>query len=285
MAPTGNGRDDSRGRPERRDELPKGKPGWGRVARKGADAANRDDNRDHPQPNEALRATPQDKWRRVDKASSQTKARNRSSGSKRVKIEASSLTSVPQAQRDRTAARLGDAARAFSDERFEDSRKILTPLAERYPEQPEVRELLGLTYYRLGRWKESISHLDALYGLTGSTEQHPVLADAHRATGDHERVRELWDVVRNDHPDPSVITEGRIVMAGSLADQGDLSGAIRLLEQGPVKSKSPQDYHLRLWYALADLYERAGDSQRANRGFRRIAGVDSSFADVGSRLS
>ena len=48
--------------------------------------------------------------------------------------------------------------------------------------------------------------------------------------------------------------------------------------------KRVQEFHLRLWYALADLYERAGEIPgRAN--FLRVPTADASFADVAERLA
>jgi tetratricopeptide (TPR) repeat protein len=81
-----------------------------------------------------------------------------------------------------------------------------------------------------------------------------------------------------------VLVEGRIVAAGDLADQGRLEEAIRLLEAGPVKVRSPRAHHLRLWYALAGLYERAGELPRARALLRRVAAADREFADVEARL-
>lgn len=187
-------------------------------------------------------------------------------------------------QRKRTHARVTDAASAFAAERFEDARGLLKPIAAQQTHIAEIRELYGLTLYRLGRWAEAISELEAASMLTGSSDQHPVRADAHRALGHHDAVERLWDELRHDHPDPEIITEGRIVYAGSLADRGELASAIRVLEQGPVRTKVPKDHHLRLWYALADLYERSGDTQRARRGFERIAGAEQDFGDVDARL-
>ncbi len=46
------------------------------------------------------------------------------------------------------------------------------------------------------------------------------------------RVDELWDELRQASPSAELVVEGRIVMAGMMADRGDLPGAIRLLEQG-----------------------------------------------------
>ena len=110
------------------------------------------------------------------------------------------------------------------------------------------------------------------------------MADIQRALGHDDEVRRLWDELRHDDADAAVITEGRIVLAGSMADRGDLDGAIRVLEQGPVRTKRPLEYHLRLWYSLADLYERAGELAKARRGFDRIQSVDHDFADATDRL-
>ncbi|MGH9150025.1 MAG: tetratricopeptide repeat protein, partial [Acidimicrobiales bacterium] len=47
----------------------------------------------------------------------------------------------------------------------------------------------------------------------------------------------------------------------------------------------PADHHLRAWYALADLYERAGDVPKARELFRRVATCDSSFFDAAERVA
>jgi tetratricopeptide (TPR) repeat protein len=80
------------------------------------------------------------------------------------------------------------------------------------------------------------------------------------------------------------MADGRMVMAGALADRGKLEEAIALLEQGMGRSRKAQPYHLKQWYALADLYERAGDVPRARALFLRVRQVDPTFADVGQRL-
>ena len=115
--------------------------------------------------------------------------------------------------------------------------------------------------------------------------QLPVLADCYRALGRLNDVHDVWDRLRHADPDAQTITEGRIVAAGALADEGRPRDAIRLLEAGPLRPKRPKDHHLRLWYALADLYDRVGDLQRARRGFARIADVEPEFVDVADRLA
>jgi tetratricopeptide (TPR) repeat protein len=180
--------------------------------------------------------------------------------------------------------RLRQAAKEFEAERFGDAARRLKPLSEQAPGVPAVRELYGLTLYRQGKWRLAAKELEEFRSLTKSTEQHPVLADCYRALRQWRRVEELWDELREASPSGELVTEGRIVMAGSLADRGDVTGAIRLLEQGWKVPKRPKEHHLRRAYVLADLYERAGDVSRARQLFRRIAELDGSFADAAARL-
>jgi len=111
-----------------------------------------------------------------------------------------------------------------------------------------------------------------------------VLADCYRALRRYDRVEELWKELAAASPSAEVVTEGRIVAAGALADRGELARAIRLLEAGQKPVKRMRTHHLRLTYALADLVERAGDIPRARTLFRRVADADPDFADVSSRL-
>ena len=109
--------------------------------------------------------------------------------------------------------------------------------------------------------------------------------DSYRALGRHAKADKLWDELRSADAPGELVTEGRIVAAGSLADRGDIGGAIHLLEKGPVQVKRPKAHHLRLWYALADLYERAGDTPKARELFSRIVAAEPGFADAAERLA
>ncbi len=148
-----------------------------------------------------------------------------------------------------------------------------------------MRELLGLAQYRLGYFAASVKELEAFVSLTGSVEQHPVLMDCYRALGKSPMVDELWTELAAVSPSPSLVTEGRIVRAGCLADAGDLDAAIASLSRRSEKPKRVQDHHLRLWYALADLEERAGNIPRARTLFLQVSKADSSFVDVAERLA
>lgn len=180
---------------------------------------------------------------------------------------------------------LTSATSAFEHERYQDTLRLLRPLLDEYPDLPALRELGGLAAYRSRRWAEAVRHLSRFVELTASVEQHPVLADAHRALGHHDDVQRLWDELSAESPSAELVAEGRIVMAGSLADRGQVADAIRLIERAPLRTKRPKPHHLRLWYVLGDLYERAGDLPRARDRFSAVAAADPQFADVSTRLA
>ena len=56
---------------------------------------------------------------------------------------------------------------------------------------------------------------------------------------------------------------------------------MRRAEQVPARVR---DHHLRQWYALADLHDRAGDTLDATRWFELVARHDPDFVDVLDRL-
>lgn len=193
----------------------------------------------------------------------------------------------------RSARRFEEAAAAFRSERFAEARKLVAPVAKAAPDIADVRELHGLALYRLGRFGEAMVELEAFRQLSGSTEQHPVLADCHRALGHWDEVDSLWAELGAASPSAELVTEGMIVTAGARADRGDLSGAIRMLERGWRISgrkdwklpRNPRPHHLRRAYALADLYERAGrPPARARELFGWVTRHDPHLADAPQRL-
>jgi tetratricopeptide (TPR) repeat protein len=196
------------------------------------------------------------------------------------------LTSAAGSPRGgKLAEQLARAARAHDRERYGEALAILRKLADEVPGSPAVRELHGLTLYRMGRWRAAIKELEAYRALSGSYDQHPVLADSYRALGNRRAVEDLWDELRRASPSADVVAEGRIVTAGSRADEGNMAGAIALLENAKRPSGRPGTHHVRQWYALADLLERAGDVPRARDLFRRVAEAGSESYDAAERAS
>jgi len=212
-------------------------------------------------------------------------ARKKRSGGRPVDVSHVDFGPVPAATATKLQRRLGEAARAFEAERFTEAQKLLVSIDRLAPGVAEVHELLGLTFYRLGRWLLAIKELERFAEITGSVEQHPVLADCCRALKRWSRVEELWHELGQASPAPELIEEGRIVQAGALADRGRLDDAIRFMERAPRVKGRPGAHHLRRWYMLADLYERVGDNARARRLFADIVRVDPDFGDAAERAA
>jgi tetratricopeptide (TPR) repeat protein len=182
------------------------------------------------------------------------------------------------------AARMADATYAYERERYQEARRILRTLADEIPGSAAVRELYGLVLYRSAQWAQAARQLEAYRELSGSFDQHPVLADCYRALRRWDDAEAVWTELRDASPSADLVAEGRIVAAGCRADQGDLAGAIAMLERAARRVSHPQERHLRQWYALADLYERAGDLPRARELFGRVAAMDPDAFDVRTRL-
>ncbi len=186
---------------------------------------------------------------------------------------------------NRVVDALARAADAFARDRERDALRILRPLIETYPDAAAVRELAGLCRYRLGTYPSAAEDLVAFVELTGSTEQHPVLMDCRRAQGRLADVEELWEELRAASPSAALVTEGRIVLAGALADAGRLTDAIDLLARRSEVSGRVREHNVRLWYALADLEDRAGNVPRARALFQLVRRHDAEYADVAERLA
>ena len=187
---------------------------------------------------------------------------------------------------DRAIERLARALHAFEAHRYSEARKLIMPLLSQVVGLAIVHEVAGLSMYRLGRWQDAADQLEIARGIKpGEVVNHPVLADCYRALRRYEKVTELWESMKLLSPPAALLAEGRIVAAGALADQGELQSAVRMMTHGTSDPHKVQEYHLREWYVLADLYDRAGDVASARRLFLKIQNSDAKFADVADRLN
>jgi tetratricopeptide (TPR) repeat protein len=191
---------------------------------------------------------------------------------------------LPADRAKRLTERLASASAALDRERFEEARRMVTPLAKELPQVAAVHEVGGLACYRLGRWSDAAKSLELARQLHPDPSLLPVLADCYRAMGRWNDVDDVWGEIRAASPPHDVMAEGRIVAASALADRGDLKGAIALMSSVAQPPKRVRDHHLRQWYVLADFYDRAGDTLAATRWFRQVAASDAEFADVKARL-
>lgn len=214
----------------------------------------------------------------------QPQKRKRKRGGSTVDVTEVQFTGVAKDTESKVRRRLVEAATAFERERFGDAQRMLQSIEKLAPGASEVAELLGLSFYRQGKWREAIRELERFELLTNSVEQHPVLADCYRAKKEWAKVDELWRELGAESPSAELVEEGRIVASGALADQGKLKDALQLLEAGPKAPKKPKPHHLRRWYAMADLLERAGDLKSAKRLFQDIERFEPGLGDVSQRI-
>jgi tetratricopeptide (TPR) repeat protein len=184
---------------------------------------------------------------------------------------------------DRALRRLMDAADAYSHDREREALRILRPLRDQLPDSAAVRELVGLSQYRLGNYRAAMKELEAYANLSNSVDQNPVLMDCYRAQRRWQKVASAWEELAATSPSAELVAEGRIVYAGALADQGRLDDALAILRKRADPVRDPKEHHLRLWYALADLEERAGNLARARELFDRVRKVDPQYVDVAER--
>jgi len=204
-------------------------------------------------------------------------------------IDPEVLVEVQDAARDqkraeRLAERLTSAAAALDRERFDDARRMVAPVVRELPGIAAGHEINGLANYRMGRWREAAASLEEARHLRPDPALLPVLADCYRAMKRWTAVDATWREIRELSPSHDVMAEARIVVAGAHADRGELKQAIALMEPAQKAPKKVRDYHLRQWYVLADLLDRAGDTMGATRWFREVVHHDADFADARERL-
>lgn len=186
----------------------------------------------------------------------------------------------------RALKRYDAALQAFEAHRYEDARKILNPMAKEYADVSAVHEMLGLCLYRAGQWKRALTELEIAVSQNPDwIFNHAVIEDCHRALGNHQMVEKYWRELAEVSPHPELLAEGRIVMAGSLADRKLFEEAHALMEKAAGDMKRPSEYHLRQWFVIADLYDKQGNVIKARQFFERIALHDRQFVDVAERLA
>ena len=163
---------------------------------------------------------------------------------------------------------MADAQSALDRDRLDEARRLASGLLRELPGVAAVHELAGLVAYRLGRWRDAVRELEAAQVLNPRVDLLPVLADSYRALKRWTDVDRIWTEVRELSPSHDIMAEARIVAAGAQADRGDLTGALTTMASVTARPKRVREHHLRLWYVLGDLHDRAGNPIEATRSVR-----------------
>ena len=188
--------------------------------------------------------------------------------------------------REKMVITLTKAAEGYDRKRYEEALRLGRIVSDAVPGVAPVRELTGLAAYRAERWNMAKIHLRAHFAITGDTEHLPLVMDCDRANRRFRAVEKTYEEVGENESTADVLAESRIVMASSLADQQRYVEAIDLLVRaGATKIlRNPAYRHVRLWYALADIFDRSGDQVSARELFARVVVADPDAYDAQSRL-
>ena len=129
-------------------------------------------------------------------------------------------------------------------------------------------------------------HLRTHFTITGDPEHLPLVMDCDRANRRYRAMDKTFEELEDAEASADVLAEGRIVMASGLADQRKFSEAIELLTKaGAAKQlRNPSYRHVRLWYALGDVFDRAGDTASARELFARVVIAEPDAYDAKDRL-
>jgi tetratricopeptide (TPR) repeat protein len=189
--------------------------------------------------------------------------------------------------REKMVITLTKAAEAYDRKRYEEALRLGRIVADAVPGVAAVRELTGLASYRAERWNMAKIHLTAHFTITGDPEHLPLVMDCDRASRRYRAVDKVFELLEESEPSAEVLIEGRIVMAAAWADQKKYVEAIDLLTRagGTKQLRNPSYRHVRLWYALADIFDRAGDAVSARELFARVVIAEPDAYDAAARLA
>jgi tetratricopeptide (TPR) repeat protein len=149
-----------------------------------------------------------------------------------------------------------------------------------------VREACGEAAYAAGEFAEALSELRAAKRMNGSQEYLAVMADCERALGRPDRALALARNPAVANLPPAQKAEMTIVEAGARRDLGEFDAALRTLENAPLRSRSREDWVVRLRYAYADTLLAAGRTDDAMEWFHRTVGVDGDeITDAAERVA
>jgi tetratricopeptide (TPR) repeat protein len=154
------------------------------------------------------------------------------------------------------------------------------------PRSGAVREVLGLALYGQGMFREALAEMQAYRRMTGRADQNHIIADCQRALGHPERAVPLAEEALAAPGVPlAAKAEAVVVAASALADMGRFDQALGLLRRVKTRDDVADPEVIRVWYVTADVLERAGRREEAERVFRRILRHDPAAFDVAERVA
>lgn len=139
-----------------------------------------------------------------------------------------------------------------------------------------TREATGEAAYAAGEYAVALHEFRALRRMNGGVEFVAAMADCERALGRPDRALKLVREGLDTKPDFAHRVELRLVEAGTRFDQGQAAEALRVLRSEIEASagRGTRKARAALRYGYADLLERSGDADGAERWFAAAAALD-----------
>ena len=179
-------------------------------------------------------------------------------------------------KRDTVLQLLGEASDAFAEGRFPKAFGRLVKAKELSNRTPTIRELLGLTAYRMERWDDALKELRTYRRLAGDTTHMAVEMDCLRALGRNKDVEKTWDLFMELGGRPASNSEIRVVFGSYLLDQDQARRAWSITNPGRLGG-DPAEWDLRQWYVAARAAAALGDVETANQLVSAIEKHDLAF--------
>lgn len=183
---------------------------------------------------------------------------------------------TPKARRQATLELVEAAAQTFAEARYRAALRKLEDAKKLSPRAAVVRELIGLSAYRLRRWEQALRELRTYRRLSGDTTHLPVEMDCLRALGRPEEVRKGWKELQDLGGHPATLKEGRVVYGSFLLDQGDPRTAWEVTRPGRITTNAHEEDR-RQWYVAARAAAALGDLETARQLKRAIESQDAGF--------
>ncbi len=167
-------------------------------------------------------------------------------------------------RREATLTLLSEAAAEFADQHFGAAHRKLLKAKQLSSRATAIRELLGLTAYRLGNWDEALRELRAFRRLAGDTSHMPIEMDTLRALGRPDDVHKTWELYSELGGSTSTDAEARVVYGSFLIDEGQPRSAWKIVKPKRL-SKDADEFERRRWYVAARAAALLGDFDTARK--------------------
>lgn len=183
---------------------------------------------------------------------------------------------TPRSKLAQAIEKLTEAAEAFAAGKHGRALRLAEQAKEASPRDATIREVIGLSAYRLGRWQQALRELRTFRRYTGETTHLAVEMDVLRALDRPADIDAAWQLMQKLGGSRSARNEARVVYASHLLDRNEPRRAWEVVQ--PVRITTGADEsELRVWYVAARVAARLGDREAAGRLFRALQEADPGF--------